>query len=58
MTTAPQMKVIILAAGPARFAGTPRPILLQPLGDKWVIDYVVENGLCFVAPDDLYILFV
>jgi phosphomannomutase/choline kinase len=50
------MKAIILAAGPAGLNGTSRPILLQPLGDKWIIDYVVENALCFVAPDDLYIV--
>lgn len=63
-----ELKAVILAGGkPFNFAqGTPpRPdaeapgaqsILLEPLGDKKVIDYMVQNALQVVAPQDLYIV--
>jgi phosphomannomutase/UTP-glucose-1-phosphate uridylyltransferase len=51
-----QLKAIILAASPGAEAGAPYPRLLQPLGDKMIIDYVVEMALRFVSPRDLYIV--
>ena len=51
-----QLKAIILAASPGEGAGEPYPRLLQRLGDKAIIDYMVENALRFVTPDDLYIV--
>jgi phosphomannomutase/CTP:molybdopterin cytidylyltransferase MocA len=50
-----QLKAVILAAGNDVIAGG-RPILLQPLGDRLVLDYVVANALQLVAPDDLYVV--
>jgi phosphomannomutase/UTP-glucose-1-phosphate uridylyltransferase len=48
------LKAVILAAGQEDAAE--RPILLQPLGDRVVLDYVVQNALQLVAPEDLYIV--
>ncbi len=50
------LKAIILAASPGEGAGAPYPRLLQSLGDKAIIDYVVEMALRFVSPQDLYIV--
>jgi phosphomannomutase/UTP-glucose-1-phosphate uridylyltransferase len=52
---AKELKAVILAGGknPAQEA---HPILLQPLGDKKVIDYMVQSALQVVAPRDLYIV--
>jgi phosphomannomutase/UTP-glucose-1-phosphate uridylyltransferase len=49
------VKAVILAAGknPAQES---HPIILQPLGDRKVIDYMVKSALQIVAPDDLYIV--
>lgn len=52
---ASKLKVVILAAGKEAVAGT-EPIVLQTLGDRTVLDYVVQNGLQVVSPDDLYIV--
>ena len=50
------LKAIILAAGRGERSGVDYPKVLQPLGDKKIIDYVVENALQFVPPDDLYVV--
>jgi phosphomannomutase/choline kinase len=50
------LKAVILAAGKEAIAADGGPILLQPLGDRKIVDYVVQNGLQLVAPDDLYII--
>jgi len=50
------LKAIILAASPGEGVGEPYPRLLEPLGDKAIIDYVMEIALRFVAPEDLYIV--
>jgi phosphomannomutase/CTP:molybdopterin cytidylyltransferase MocA len=52
-----ELKVVILAAGKesASSSGT-KPILLQDLGNRKVIDYVVQNALQLVKPYDLYIV--
>lgn len=41
------LKAVILAAGQK---------VLQPLGERKIIEYVVENALHFVAPADLYVV--
>jgi len=51
-----QLKAIILAASPGEGAGEPYPRLLQRLGDRAIIDYVVENALRLVSRGDLYIV--
>ena len=56
------LKAAVLAAGkqagdhPDRAALGAESMVLQPLGDRRVIDYVVQNGLQLVSPDDLYIV--
>jgi bifunctional UDP-N-acetylglucosamine pyrophosphorylase/glucosamine-1-phosphate N-acetyltransferase len=51
-----RLKAVILAAGQGERAGVGYPKILQPLGDKKIIEYVVENALHFVAPSDLYVV--
>ena len=50
------LKAIILAAGKETATTGAEQIVLQPLGDRKVIDYVVQNGLQLVSPDDIYIV--
>ena len=50
------LKVIILAAGSGSRSGVEYPKVLQPLGERKVIDYVVQNGRRFVGPEDIYIV--
>ena len=50
------LKAVILAAGQESVTGDGVPILLQPLGDRKVIDYVVQNALKVVAVEDLYVI--
>jgi len=51
-----QLKAVILAAGEQTFAADANPIVLQSLADRKIIDYVVDNALQHVAPEDLYIV--
>ena len=46
------LKSIILAARP----GKPALQLLEPLGEKRIVDYVVDLALRFVDPGDLYLV--
>lgn len=50
------LKAIILAASPGGGATTPYARFLQRLGDRAIIDYVVDIALRFVKPRDLYIV--
>ena len=59
------LKAVILAAGEESVIGAPGAgeekgagvsLLLQPLGDLRVIDYVVRNALQVVRPEDLYVI--
>jgi len=50
------LKAIILAAGREVTTAESEPMVLQALGDRKVIDYVVENGLHLVSPTDVYIV--
>ncbi len=52
----PELKAVILAAGKEAITADAKPIVLQPLGDRRIIDYLVENALQLVSPDDLYIV--
>jgi phosphomannomutase/choline kinase len=54
-TSALPLKVVILAAGKESIA-TDKPILLQDLGSRKVIDFAVSQALRLVPPDDLYIV--
>ena len=52
----PELKAVILAAGKEAITADAKPIVLQPLGDRKIIDYLVENALQLVSSDDLYIV--
>lgn len=51
-----QYKAIVLAAGPGEREGGPYFKVLESLGEKKIIDYVIEMGLRFVTPDDMYVV--
>jgi len=50
------LKAVILAAGKEAITADAEPMVLQTLGDHKIIDYVVQNALQVVSPDDLYIV--
>ena len=50
------LKAVVLAAGREGIAAEAQAIVLRPLGNRRVIDYVIENARQFVAPEDLYIV--
>jgi len=70
MTKSETLKAVILAAGKetadegtdrrrpgsGRATADAEPMVLQTLGDRKIVDYVVQNGLQVVSPDDLYII--
>ena len=56
MTNYPPLKVIILAAGEGTRAGVDYPKVLQPLGNKKILDYVVANARRFARPEDIYLV--
>lgn len=49
------LRVLILAAGPVH-TRTNAPSLLRPLGDKRVIDYVIENALTLTTPEHIAVV--
>jgi phosphomannomutase len=51
-----ELKVVILAAGKESGDTDVSPILLQNLGDRKVVDHVLQNALQLVNPYDLYIV--
>ena len=50
------LKAVILAAGQQSITEDRVPIVLQTLGDRKIADYVIQNALHLVAPEDLYIV--
>jgi alpha-D-glucose phosphate-specific phosphoglucomutase len=50
------VKAVILAAGDGKLPGDDTPLLLHSLGGKAIVDYVVDNALHFVRPDDIYVV--
>ncbi|MGB8644229.1 MAG: sugar phosphate nucleotidyltransferase [Anaerolineae bacterium] len=52
----PTLRAVILAAGKEAIAGATGPLVLQTLGDRQILDYVVQNVLQMVEPEDLYIV--
>jgi len=54
--TEPKLKAVILAAGKEALAADAETMVLQTLGDHKIIDYVVQNALQLVSPDDLYVV--
>jgi phosphomannomutase/choline kinase len=54
-TQPPELKAVILAAGKESTRDA-KPLLLQSLGEHQIMDYVVQNALQAVSPDDLYLV--
>jgi phosphomannomutase/CTP:molybdopterin cytidylyltransferase MocA len=52
----PELKVVILAAGRDSVSADVKPILLQDLGERKVIDYVLHNAAELAPPHDLYLI--
>jgi phosphomannomutase/CTP:molybdopterin cytidylyltransferase MocA len=50
------VRAIVLAAGSGTLLGTETPLLLHPLAGKAIVEYVVENALRFVSPQETYIV--
>jgi alpha-D-glucose phosphate-specific phosphoglucomutase len=50
------LKAVILAAGRESCTPEARLVLLQDLGGRKVIDYVVQNAVQLLAPKDIYIV--
>ncbi|OQA46989.1 MAG: Phosphoglucomutase [Chloroflexi bacterium ADurb.Bin325] len=50
------LKAVILAAGDRSIADDGQSLLLEPLGGKKIIDYVIENVSHVVPPEDTYIV--
>lgn len=50
------VRAIVLAAGSGTLVGTDIPLLLHPLAGKAIVEYVVENALRFVSPQETYIV--
>jgi phosphomannomutase len=50
------LKVVILAAGKETGVPDARLILLQDLGGCKVVDYVVQNAVQLVPPEDIYVV--
>jgi phosphomannomutase/molybdopterin-guanine dinucleotide biosynthesis protein A len=51
-----ELKAVILAAGREAIAGDDQPMVLRPLGDRRIIDYVLENARQFVSPENVYVV--
>ena len=51
----PALKAVVLAGG-KKAIGDTGPIVIQTLGDRTILDYVVQNGLQAVSHDDLYVV--
>ena len=51
-----ELKVVILAAGKESGTADARLILLQNLGDRKVVDYVVQKAVQLVPPTDIYVV--
>src|ERR1017187_6656251 len=50
-----ELKAVILAGGKETAQGGP-PMVLQRLGERTILDYVLANARQVVAADDLYVV--
>ena len=50
-----ELKAVILAGGKKAAPGD-RPMVLQPLGDRTILEYVLENARQLVSSEDLYVV--
>ena len=52
----PALKAIVLAAGKGGVTADGSSMLLQTLGDRTVLDCVMENALAVVPADSIYVV--
>jgi phosphomannomutase/choline kinase len=50
------LKAIILAAGKEAITAEGSPLVLHTLGDRSILECVVQNAMEFVAPEDIYVV--
>ncbi|HEY3836125.1 MAG TPA: hypothetical protein VGL72_06120, partial [Bryobacteraceae bacterium] len=50
------LKAVILAAGSDATSDQGRSIMLHPLGERSILQCVVQNALDLVSPDDIYVV--
>ena len=58
MNTPVPLKAVILAAGSKSITADGMPVLLQDLGGKKIIDYVMGNVTQLVQPEDIYLIVI
>jgi phosphomannomutase/CTP:molybdopterin cytidylyltransferase MocA len=51
-----ELKAIILAAGKEAITADGQPLVLQPLGERSILDCVVQNALQVVPQKDIYVV--
>ncbi len=51
-----ELKAVILAAGNQRITDDSQPLVLQPLGDRSILDHVLQNALQVVPRENIYIV--
>src|ERR1035437_6693253 len=54
----PGLRAVILAAGKDAITPDGRPLILQPLGDRSVLEHVIQNALQLVWIEHLYVVVV
>jgi phosphomannomutase/molybdopterin-guanine dinucleotide biosynthesis protein A len=52
----PALKAIVLAAGKDAITEDGRPLILQPLGDRSVLEHVIQNALQLVPVEHIYVV--
>ena len=52
----PALRAIILAAGKDAITEDGRPLILQPLGDRSVLEHVIQNVLQLVPIEQIYVV--
>jgi len=50
------LKAVILAAGKDATTAEGEPLVIKKLGDRTVVEYVVQNALQVVRPEDIYVV--
>src|SRR5450759_2125471 len=52
----PGLRAVIIAAGKDAITPDGRPLILQPLGDRSVLEHVIQNALQLVSIENLYLV--
>ena len=56
LPTNTELQAVILAAGDKSITPGGESMVLQPLGDQIVLDYVIQNARQLLAPEDIYVV--